>query len=126
MNFLDGTNYLYKMTGKNNFTGYIGYLYSNGVVVFEKYYKNYEIREPVESNATYVMNFNNFVQMSMLTKSEIMDYIRQGGNEVSRIYHTSTWCKRMMRVINGNVYDDKVVDAIDRLIDSGKITKKLK
>lgn len=126
MNFLDETNYLYKMTGKNNFTGYIGYLYSNGVVVFEKYYKNYETREPVESNATYVMNFNNFVQMSMLTKSEIMNYIRQGGNGVSRIYHTSTWCKRMMRVINGNVYDDKVVDAIDRLIDSGKITKKLK
>ena len=39
MNFLDHTDYVYKMTGKDQFEGYIGYIYSNGVVVFEKFYK---------------------------------------------------------------------------------------
>lgn len=123
MTFLDSTNYLYKMTGKNNFTGYVGYIYDNDVVVFEKYYKDFDSRIPVESSATYIMNFNNFVQMSMLTKVEIMDYIKQGGNDVRRVYHTSGWCNRMMQIINGNTYDAKTMEKIDRLINEGQLTK---
>lgn len=89
MSFLDHTNYEYKITGKDSFEGYIGYIYRNGVVVFEKFYKSVDNHEPSTSNATYVMNFNNFVQMSKLTKTDIMAYIKNGGTDVRRVYHTN-------------------------------------
>lgn len=126
MSFLDNTEYLYKMTGKNNFTGYVGYIYANGTVVFEKYYKNFETREPVETAATYVMNFNNFVEMSMLTKTEIMSYIKQGGTDVRRVYHTGTWCDRILNVICDKTYDEKKMKRIDQLINEGQLSKKKK
>ncbi len=123
MDFLNRTNYLYQMTGKNNFEGYIGYIYANGVVLFEKFYKQRDSYEPAMSNATYVMTFNNFVEMSMLTKTDIMEYIKQGGTDVRRVYHTSTWCDRIIQVIDGKAYDEKAVDKIDRLLSEGKISK---
>lgn len=126
MNFLDHTNYLYKMTGKDNFEGYVGYIYENGTVIFEKFYKNKNTVEPAKSNATYVMTFNNFVQMSKLTKTDIMEYIKLGGTDVKRIYHTLTWCDRIMQIINGKTYDEKAMDKIDRLINEGQITKRKK
>lgn len=126
MNFLDHTNYLYKMSGKDNFKGYVGYIYENGTVIFEKFYKNKDIAEPAKSNATYVMTFNNFVQMSKLTKTDIIEYIKAGGTDVSRIYHTSTWCNRVLQIINGKTYDEKAMDKIDRLINEGQISKRKK
>lgn len=126
MNFLDCTNYLYKMTGKDQFEGYVGYIYENGTVIFEKFYKKKDVLEPAHSNATYVMNFNNFVQMSKLTKTDIMDYIKQGGTDVRRVYHTSTWCNRILQIIMGKTYDEKAMAKIDRLINEGQISKKKK
>ena len=126
MGFLDHTNYVYKMTGKDQFEGYIGYIYSNGVVVFEKFYKSIDNHEPSTSNATYVMNFNNFVQMSKLTKTDIMAYIKNGGTDVRRVYHTNKWVDKMIAIITGKTYDEKAMEKIDRLISEGKISKKKK
>ena len=126
MSFLDHTNYVYKMTGKEQFEGYVGYIYENGIVVFEKFYKSAENHEPSISNATYIMNFNNFVQMSKLTKPEIINYIKNGGTDVRRVYHTNRWLEKMVSIITGKSYDDQAMDKIDRLINEGKITKKKK
>lgn len=126
MGFLDHTNYVYKMTGKDEFEGYIGYIYSNGVVVFEKFYKSIDNHEPSTSNATYVMNFNNFVQMSKLTKTDIMAYIKNGGTDVRRVYHTNKWVDKMIAIITGKTYDEKAMEKIDRLISEGKISKRKK
>jgi hypothetical protein len=126
MGFLDHTDYVYKMTGKDNFEGYVGYIYSNGIVVFEKFYKSVENHEPSTSNATYVMNFNNFVQMSKLTKTDIMAYIKNGGTDVRRVYHTNNWVDKMLQIITGKSYDEKAMDKINRLISEGKINKKKK
>ena len=126
MGFLDHTDYVYKMTGKDNFEGYVGYIYSNGVVVFEKFYKSIDNHEPSTSNATYVMNFNNFVQMSKLTKTDIMAYIKNGGTDVRRVYHTNKWVDKMVSLITGKTYDEKAMDRIDKLINEGQISKKKK
>jgi hypothetical protein len=126
MDFLNHTNYLYKMTGKDNFEGYIGYIYENGTVLFERFYKKQESFEPVMSNATYIMNFNNFVQMSKLTKTDIMEYIKQGGTDVKRVYHTSTWCDRIKQAIEGKTYDVNAMEKIDRLINEGQLSKSKK
>lgn len=124
MSFLDHTDYVYKMTGKDQFEGYIGYIYSNGVVVFEKFYKSIDNHEPSTSNATYVMNFNNFVQMSKLTKMDIMAYIKDGGTDVRRVYHTNKWVDKMIAIITGKTYDQKAMDKIDRLISEGHMSKR--
>ena len=124
MSFLDHTDYVYKMTGKDNFEGYIGYIYSNGVVVFEKFYKSIENHEPSTSNATYVMTFNNFVEMSKKTKTDIMAYIKNGGTDVRRVYHTNKWIDKMIAIITGKTYDEKTMERIDKLISEGKISKK--
>ena len=97
--FLDGTDYLKTVRGINNFDGYIGYIYGSGLVVFEKFYKKYETRIPVDEAATYVMTFDNFVEMSKRTKTEIMDYIKDNGEDVRRIYHGKEWREKVNTVI---------------------------
>ena len=97
--FLDSTDYLKTIRGINNFDGYIGYIYSSGIVVFEKFYKKYETRIPVDEGATYVMTFDNFVDMSQKTKAEIMDYIKNNGEDVRRIYHSGEWQDKVSTVI---------------------------
>lgn len=124
MSFLENTDYLYKITGKNNFEGYIGYIYQNGTVIFERLYKNKNSKEPSYSNATYVMTFNNFVEMSKLTKTDIIKYIKFGGTDVKRVYHTSKWCDKIIQIIKGKAYDEKAMEKIDRLIKDGEISKK--
>ena len=126
MNFLDHTDYVYKMTGKNQFEGYVGYIYSNGVVVFEKFYKSLDSHEPSTSNATYVMTFNNFVQISKLTKTDIITYIKNGGTDVRRVYHTSKWLDKMISIITSKTYDEEAMKKIDSLISEGKINRKKK
>lgn len=124
MNFLDHTDYLYKITGKDNFEGYVGYIYANGTVIFEKFYKAIDIMEPADSNATYVMNFDNFVEMSKKNKTEIIKFIKDGGTGVRRLYHTSNWATKILQIILDNTYDVEDLRKIDALINSGEISKK--
>lgn len=124
MNFLDHTKYLYKITGKDNFEGYVGYIYDNGSVIFEKFYKSVDNYEPADSNATYVMNFNNFVEMSKKNKTEIMKFIKDGGTGVRRLYHTSNWWVRVLKVVLSKEYDVEAMKKIDTLINDGEVVKK--
>lgn len=122
--FLEETNYLYKIMGKNNFVGYVGYIYENGSVIFEKYYKKVDSLEPVDTNATYVMTFDNFVEMSKKTKVEIIDYIKSGGSNVKRLYHTSTWFERVLQIIESDTYSKDAMEKIDALLNNGEIIYK--
>ena len=115
--FLDGTKYYKTVRGINNFDGYIGYIYDNGIVVFEKFYKDYETRTPVDEGATYVMTFENFVEMSQKTKTEIMEYIKTSGDGVRRIYHSSEWQEKVSAVITTGALST---------LDNWKENKKLK
>ncbi len=72
------------------------------------------------------MNFNNFVQMSKLTKTDIMSYIKSGGTDVRRVYHTNKWVDKMISIIAGKTYDEKAMERIDKLINEGQISKKKK
>ncbi len=125
MRLFESTNYVYKITGKNNFEGYVGYIYENGVVMFEKFYQIVGSYEPAHSNATYVMTFRNFVEMSKRTKVDIIEYIKQGGTDVRRLYHTTNWCDRVLQIVKGKTYDEKAMEKIDRLINSGELKKKV-
>ena len=125
--FFDKTGYMECILGINNFAGYVGYIYPNGLVVFEKMYEDDSRLVPVkEANATYVMNIDNFVQLSALSKTEIIDYIKSTNNpNVRRVYHSKNWEQRLLSIIEGAGYD-AVLDKIDTLIQTGKVRKETK
>ncbi len=88
------TNYVCQIVGKDKFNGYIGYIYENGLVVFERFYE--DDGSPAKSNATYIMNKDNFVEFIQLTKPEILEYIRYTDNpEIKRLYHSKNWANNL-------------------------------
>lgn len=115
------SNYILNIVGKNKFAGYVGYIYNNGTVVFEKFYEDYEHNIPAKSNATYVMNIDNFVQFTQMNKQEIIKYIKDTKiNDVQRLYHSKNWKERLYRVIAGINYSDEVKLMIENLVMSTK------
>lgn len=127
INLFESTNYEYRIIGKNKFEGYIGYIYHNGIVVFEKMYEDKERRIPSKgNNATYIMTLDNFVQFSNMTKIQIIDYIKNTNNpNVWRLYHNKTMKERLYKFINGVYYSKNVEDVIDKMLSEEIITKKL-
>lgn len=126
---LESTDYVYQLYGKDKFEGYKGFLYSNGYVIFERGTIINGILQRIPNNATYVMQLRNFKEMSKLPKPEIMDYIKSGGSDVRRIYHTSSWESKILEVVNASpyyntsVYTDGILTEIKRLIATGELIK---
>lgn len=124
IDFFEATPYAYRVEGINNFAGYIGYIYPNGQVIFERFYKDLSSYELALENATYIMRLDNFLEMSKLSKPEIIEYIKAGNTDVKRRYHTSKWEENITAIIIGKEYDAKTVDTIEELVNSGKIQRK--
>jgi hypothetical protein len=122
--FFEKTGYMEYIVGINNFAGYVGYIYANGLVIFEKMYEDETRMSPVrEANATYVMTVDNFVTLSSMTKTEIIKYIKSTANpDIRRVYHSKTWEQRLLRIIEGSSYDN-VEEKIDTLIQTGRVRK---
>ena len=122
--FFDKTGYFEQIVGINSFAGYIGYIYPNGLVVFEKMYEDESRTIPTkESNATYVMNIDNFVEMSALSKTDIIKYIKSTFNfNIKRVYHSKNWEQRLLSIIENSSYD-AVESKIDALVETGRIRK---
>lgn len=127
-NYLENSAYLFSLEGINEFEGYQGYLYPNGAVVFEKYYDNVKTKKIASGSATYVMKLENFVELSKLSKSEIISKINSGEIEgVKRIFHREDmekWKAEVNRAITGNDYTAEVVEYINKLLQSNVISKK--
>ena len=126
--YLENSSYLFRLEGINEFEGYQGYLYPNGTVIFEKYYDNIKTKKVASGSATYVMKLDNFVEVSKLTKTEIISKINNGEIEgVSRIFHREDmerWKADVERAITGSDYTVQVEQYIDELIDTKKVSKK--
>ena len=122
-----------QLVGKNHFIGYIGFLYPNDIVIFERFYKvskkDPSVKKPTMNEAIYVMHRDNFEELSKLSKSEIISYIQDFGNkDVMRIYHKGAWMERVSRIINATSYNENDLTIIDKLVsdisiqdDKGKI-----
>lgn len=123
LNTLQTDTVYYKIQGINKFEGYIGFIYSNGLVVFEKFYEN---KKPCINNATYVMDIKEFVYFSSLSKPEIIDFIKDHGNDkVKRVFHTIHWDKNIIREIHKKGYDRDTLFEIDQIIDSNNLSRKI-
>lgn len=125
--YLENSDYVYKIYGIHKFQGYIGYIYANGTVIFEKYYENIRTKKVASSSATYVMGLNNFMEMSKLSKTEIIRMIRRDSSaNVRRIFHREDmdrWKSDITRVIEGTDYTDEVIEYIDSLVSNRELKK---
>ncbi len=124
LDFFESSPYLYRIEGINQFEGYLGYIYPNNLVIFERFYKDLIHFELANNHATYIMNLNNFIEMSKLSKLEIMQYIKDGNTDVVRKYHTSSWKNKITAVIEGKGYDIDTIQTIDELIQNHQLEKR--
>ena len=123
LTFLDNTKYFKKIYGKKKFDGYVGYMYDNGLVIFEKLFKDLNSCQPELGNATYVMTIDNFVEMSKHSKTELISYMKQGRTDVRRIIHNNKWKDNVERIIEGNDYTKDTCKKIDALLNKGEIER---
>lgn len=125
--YLENSAYVYKIYGKNKFEGYIGYIYPNGAVIFEKYYENIITKKVASAAATYVMSLDNFMEMSKLSKTEIIRIIQRDSTaNVRRIFHhedMNRWKSAISMVIEGSDYTEEVIHYIDSLVANRDLQK---
>lgn len=124
--YLQNSGWLYRVQGIRKFEGYEGFVYPNGHVIFEKFYENIDTKEVAKSSATYVMNIYNFIELSKLSKQEIIQLIGSGNlSGVYRVYHSkdmSVWMSKIQQFIQGG-YTDGVIEYIDGLMTQGTLNK---
>ena len=116
-----GIKYLYRLHGINTFAGYIGYIYPNGAVVFEKYYENEKTHRIARGSATYVMGIYNFLELSKLSKTEIIKKLHSDPSiKAKRIFHREDmdqWKSELMSAITGSDYSQEIIEYIESLTD---------
>ena len=115
--FFDSSNYIVTIKGINEMEGYIGYIYPNGTVLFEQFFDDKKNNEPAFYKAIYVMDILNFINMSSLSKTEIMDYIKHNpdGN-VKRIYHTKHWTEKAKKIITEDLLTQGKSEALKEFL----------
>lgn len=97
--FFDSSNPFCMLKGKSTFSGYVGYCYSNGKVILDKYYENEKTKRLAFGEAIYVMDLPSFYLLSKMSKAEIIN-----GKLCRRIYHRGTWKDRAQEEIeSGNL-----------------------
>lgn len=126
--FIESSNYYYVTLGKDTFLGYMAYLYRNGKVIFMRDYTQIKTKRELLSSGIYVMNYEDFINFSRLSKTTLItylnDYQRYG---VKRIYHYKNMdetISRLQKEIVGNEYREQVKRFIERLIESGELSRK--
>jgi len=120
-----GIRYLYVLHGINTFAGYIGYIYPNGAVVFEKYYENEKKCRIAQGSATYVMGIYNFLELSKLSKTDIIKKLHNDPSlNVKRIFHRENmdkWKSELMQAITGSDYTEEIIDYIESLTNTNEL-----
>lgn len=102
--FYGSTNPMFRVRGKKTFDGYIGYIYPNGKVVLDKFFDNVEKGIIAYGSAVYIMNLDDFYELSRYSKSELMR-----DKMCERFVHVGDWKERVTREINSgkaNTRDD--------------------
>ena len=112
--FFATTNPLFIVKGKETFDGYVGYIYPNGKVILEKFYKNASNSQVSTGDAIYVLDIGDFYRLSHFTKKVLMNDER-----VDRIVHSGDWQSKVRKIVESN---DKTYsnDILKELIKTNK------
>lgn len=111
--FFESTCPVLKIKGTNKMSGYYGFVYPNGKVVFEKFYKGKYCDIPTVNEAIYVMRIDNFRELSKYSKPEIIEYINDNENSnVKRIYHAKNWKEKVIKSINSKETNKEEIEKL--------------
>ena len=102
--------------GKKTFDGYIGYIFTNGMVVLDKFYQNSKKGIVSKGDAIYCMKVEDFYRLSQYPKS-----ILRKDKTVKVIEHRNGWQDRVLDVIKQNGDGFKTKDEIDKLLNKSLI-----
>lgn len=112
--------------GLDTFSGYYAFVYPNGKVILENFWENEKTMRPACYCATYVMSIDNFIDMSKISKINLIEYIKlfpESG--IKRIFHTNFtyWKSNIEKEIKGSPYRlEEVIDFISKL-QTGELKK---
>lgn len=114
---------IHQLVGKNGFEGYLGFVYPNDIVIFERFYsvskRNPSVKKPTINEAIYVMTCDNFEELSQYSKAEILSYIKDfNSKDVMRIYHRGNWQNRVKKIISSSNYDSNDLTMIESITDN--------
>lgn len=122
--FWDSTSPFYRIRGKNTFDGYIGHIYTNGMIILDKFYDNTKNCKVAYGNAIYYMSIKDFYKLSHMSKSELIEYIKNNPEEntVGRILHAGDWQSKTNEVINMNKVGNPA-DVVEQLTKIKEVVK---
>ena len=95
--FFSTTNPMFRVKGKETFDGYVGYIYPNGKVILEKFYKSTANNQVSTGDAIYILDIGDFYRLSHFTKKVLMNDKR-----VERIVHNGDWQSKVRKVLENN------------------------
>ncbi len=112
--FYPETDYIYQLDGQDSYLDYYGYVYPNGRVVLDKYYRALKHGyAPARAEGIVVMDIHDFYEMTKYTKVELMELIRdnEAGSAI-RKNHADGWQDRINTLITEERdYDLERIDA---------------
>lgn len=124
ISFLETSGYMMIIKGLHSFTDYYAYVYPTGKVILEAFWKKGDTSKPQTECATYVMDIDNFIEMSKCSKMTLIEYIRLFPEiDIKRIYHTSLefWKDEVTQAINGDLRLEDTIGFIEGL-NSGAVS----
>ena len=105
--------------GKKTFDGYVGYIFSNGMVVLDKFYQNYKKGVVSKGDAIYCMRIEDFYRLSQFPKS----ILRKDSNVIS-IVHRKGWQEKVLEVIKQKGNGIETEEEVNKLLNKNLVTKK--
>ena len=112
------TDPFYRIKGINTFDGYIGFIYSNGKVMLDKFFENTKTGRLAFGEAIYIMDISDFYRLSHFPKKYL---IRD--SKVDRIIHSGNWQSKVLDVVNNNERINNPANDVKELLNSGKVTE---
>ena len=125
MEYFESKEPLIRALGINEFKGYFANFYQNGVVVLDRYFretigrKGQVVTTPATNEAIYVINYQEFADLSLLKKMELIkEKVEYNNKNIQRIYHTSngSWKKKLDNIIAGYGYGGLDLGVLDMLV----------
>lgn len=101
----ESSNYLLKVRGIKQYSGYIAYIYENGEVLLDKKY-NPNGASTATGNAIYHMKAIDFEELSKLDKATLRRHPR-----VERIIHRKNWQDRVKEIISQEGTEESIESA---------------
>lgn len=119
INILENSGFIGRpVKGLNTFSGYYAFIYPNGKVILEKFWESENTLNPAVNSATYVMTIDNFIEMSKISRINLIEYIKTLPEiGVKRIFHTNinNWQRNLYDKINGTYRIEDAIDFINSL-----------